>query len=536
MRAFVAGLMVLAGLILVAACANLGSLFAAHTADRSREVALRLALGSSRNRILRQLLTESVLISLIGGAAGLLGSVFVLRWLSTWQPFPTAPLHLPVNPDASVYVIALALAFVSGVMFGIVPVRQVLRDDPYQVIKAGSTGTAGRRFTMRDLLLGVQIALCAVLVTSSMVAVRGLARSMNSKFGFEPRNTVLANINLAMAGYSIDRVGPMQRRIIDAMNALPGVEATGVVNRYPPLAYAAAIKANVFKTETADLKPSNVAAMPYRFDISPGYFEAAGTTVLAGRPFTWHDDQNTPATGVVNRKFALEMFGSVSNALGRYFKLQDGTRVQVVGVVENGKYLSLTEDQQPAMFLSFLRSPSGQAYLIVRSHRNTEELAAAVRHKLRELDAGLPVDTETWTSMLEIVLFPSRAATVSLGVLGVMGAMLSITGIFGMAAYSVSKRLKELGIRIALGAQPREVLQAALGRAFKLLAIGSSAGLLAGILASRVLASIVYSATPRDPVVLAGVAAVMMALGLVATWIPAQRALSIDPITLLREE
>jgi ABC-type antimicrobial peptide transport system permease subunit len=230
------------------------------------------------------------------------------------------------------------------------------------------------------------------------------------------------------------------------------------------------------------------------------------------------------------------MFGSATNAVARYYKLNDGTHVQVVGVVEDGRYLSITEKQQPAMFLSSLRSPSSQTSLVVRSHLDPQQLAAAVRNKLRDLDAGLPVDTETWSSMLNVVLFPSRVATVALGVLGMMGAMLSITGIFGMAAYSVSKRLREFGIRVALGAQRTEVLQAALGRAIKLLAIGSATGLLVGVLATRVLAFIVYQATPRDPLVLLGVVVAMALLGLLATWSPAQRALSVDPMMLLREE
>jgi predicted permease len=535
-RAFMAGLMLLAGLILLAACANLGSLFAARAADRSREVALRLALGSSPMRILRQLLTEAVLISLAGGAAGLLGSVALLRRLSIWQPFPGAPIHVPVEPDARVYGVALVLALVSGFLFGIVPVRQVLRTDPYQIIKSGSMGAVGRRITVRDLLLAVQIAICAVLVTSSMVAVRGLVRSLHGNFGFEPRKAMLVSTNLTTAGYSADKVPTMQKRLIAAMETIPGAERVGLVNDYPPLVYGAGSRASVFKEETKDLRPSNVAAMPYRYDISPEYFDAAGTALLAGRDFTWYDDKNAPAVAIVNQEFAGKIFGSEANAVGRYYRMQDGARVQVVGVVENGKYLSVTEEQQPAMFLPFLQSPSSQAYLVVRSTRNPQQLVAAIRGQLRELDAGLPADIDTWNNLLDVVLFPSRVATVSLGILGAMGAMLSITGIFGMAAYSVSKRLKELGIRMALGAQRKEVLQAALGRAFKLLAFGSAAGLLLGILAGRVLALIVYQATPRDPLVLAGVVVAMLLLGLLATWIPAQRALSIDPMILLREE
>jgi predicted permease len=534
--AFVAGLMLLAGLILLAACANLGSLFAARTSDRSREMALRLALGSSRKRILRGLLTEALLISLAGGALGVVGSVALLRRLSTWQPIAAAPVHLPVTPDVKIYLVALLLAVVSGLLFGMIPIRQLLQANPYEIVKAGSSARLGRRITVRDVLLVVQIAICAVLVTSSLVAVRGLARSLNGKFGFEPRNAMLLNVNLAMAGYSGDQAPAMKRRIFDAMARIPGVEHVGWVNDYPPLAYGSNFRSNVYKDETTDLRQVNIAATPFRYNISPGYFEAAGTSLLTGRSFSWDDDKGSPSVAVVNREFAVKFFGSVPQAMGRAFKLQDGTRVEVVGVVEEGKYLSLNEDPQPAIFLSALQSPSSTFYMAVRSERDPEELAAAMRSKMRELDEGLPVTISTWKTVLSLVLFPSQMATVSLGVLGMMGAMLSITGIFGMAAYSVSKRLRELGIRIALGAQRKEVLQTALGRAFKLLAIGSAAGLILGLLATRVLAFIVYQATPRDPLVLGGVVLAMLLLGLVATWIPAQRALSVDPLILLREE
>ena len=535
-RQFVTGLMLLAGLILVAACANLGGLFAARAADRSREVALRLALGSSRQRILRQLLTEAVLISLLGGTVGLFASIVLLRRMSEWQPFPAAPLHLPVSPDAKIYVVALVLALVSGFLFGIVPVRQVLRANPYEIVKAGSSRRIGRRLTVRDVLLVAQIALCAVLVTSSMVALRGMARSLHSNLGFEPRNTMLVSTNLAMAGYSSEQFSIMQKRMIHALEAVPGVDRVGLVNNYAPLLYAAGSKTHIFKEETADLKPSNAAASPYRYDISPEYFHAAGTTLLAGRDLNWHDDKGAPAVAVVNREFAAKMFGSVTNAVGRYYKMQDGTRVRVVGVVQDGKYMSLTENQEPAIFPPFLQAPTSSSDLVVRSSREPQQLAADLRSALRELDAGLPVDTATWTVQLDLVLFPARMATMALGSLGMMGAILSITGIFGMAAYAVSKRMRELGIRLALGAQRREILQSALGRAFKLVAIGSGAGLLLGVLASRVLAFIVYQATPRDPLVLGGAVLAMFLLGLLATWIPAQRALSIDPLILLREE
>jgi len=339
-----------------------------------------------------------------------------------------------------------------------------------------------------------------------------------------------------MAGYRGDAVLDMQKRMIHAMETIPGVDSAALVNNYPPLVYLAGRSTDVFKEETSDLRPTNAFLRPYFYDVSPEYFRTARTALLAGRSFSWYDDKNASKVAVVNRDFARKMFGSVTNAIGRYYKTQEGARVQVVGVVEDGKYQVLTEDQRPALFLPFLQSPLSAAFLVVRSTRDPQQMAAAMRGKLHDLDEGLPVDTQTWSNMLTVVQFPSRVATMALGVLGTMGSLLSVAGIFGMAAYSVSKRRKELGIRMALGAQRKEVLQSALGRAFNLLAFGSGAGLILGILASRVLASIVYQATPRDPLVLVGVVFAMAFMGLLATWVPAQRALSLDPLTLLREE
>jgi predicted permease len=545
-RAFMAGLMLLTGLILLAACANLGSLFAARAADRSREVALRLALGATRTRILRGLFTEAILISLVGGSVGLLGSVVLLRAMSAWRPFSSWPIHLSVNPDNNVYLVAVLLALVSGLLFGAVPVRQVLRTNPYGIVKAGLGGRARKWVSAREVLLVAQIAICAVLVTSSLVSVRGLIYSLHAKFGFDLDNTMLAETDLSMAGYSGDRVPPMQKRMIHAMEGIPGVEAVGLADSVP---FAMGVSdVMVFADNATDLRPVNASAHPYIFHISPGYFRAAGTALLSGRDFSWHDDKDSPLVAVVNSEFARRLFGSSSGTIGRFYKMRDGTRIQIVGITEDGKYNNLTEDPQPAVFVPILQSPSIATTLVVRTNphamngvRNVSNnspnfLDAAIRNTLRQLDPGMPVIVETRAAPLAVTLFGPRMATVALGVLGVMGAMLSITGIFGMAAYSVSKRLKELGIRVALGAQHREVLQAALGRAMKLLTIGSLAGLVLGLLATRILAFIVYRATPRDPLVLGGVVLAMALLGLVATWIPAQRALSVDPLVLLRED
>ena len=534
-RAFMAGLMLLAALILLAACANLGSLFAARAADRAKEIAIRLALGSRRGLILRQLLTEAMLISIVGGAAGLAAGVFILRALSSWEPIPAIPINVPVNPDLRTYAVALMLAVVSGLLFGTVPIRQIMRADPWQTIRAGSSGAVGlRRFTLRDVLLVMQIAICAVLVTSSLVAVRGLVRSLRSDYGFQPQNAMLVNSDVEMAGYTQNHSADLQRRMVDAVSSIPGVSAAGYISQVP-LGLGGS-DSDVFSDSTSDYRPTNSIADAMDYNISPGYLTAAGTRLIAGRELTYDDNAKAPTVALVNRQFAVKLFGSVNKAIGGHFKFWGGSRAEVVGVVEDGKYRTLTEDRQPAMFFSFLQHQDSGTWLVVRSTRPPDELAPAIQRSLRGIDSGLPLNIDTWTEEMDTALFAARVATVALGVLGLLGAMLAITGIFGMASYAVSKRMRELGIRVALGAGRQEVLRAALGRALRLLTVGSIAGLLLGLMATRVLSFIVYQATPRDPMVLGGVIATMLLLGLIASWIPARRALAVNPLILLREE
>ncbi len=534
-RAFLGGVMLLAALILLATCANLGSFFAARSADRAREMAIRLALGSTRQRILRQLLTEAIVISLAGGALGVQSAAMLLRWLSGWQVIPDSPIHVPVSPDVVTYTVALLLSILSGVLFGITPIRQVFRTDAYQLVKAGaSSARVWRKLTLRDVLLVVQIAVCAVLVTSSLVAVRGLLRSLHSNFGFSPDGAMLARFDLQMAGYDETKAEQFQREALESVQRIPGVFAAGYINHRPlsvnssdTLAYA---------NGTTDFRPLNSVADAFFYKVSPGYFGVAQTTLLAGRDFTWHDDAKSPKVVVVNETFARKVFGSVDAAVGRYFLRGSGDRLEVVGVVQDGKYRTLNEDQQPAMFFPILQDTDTETTLVVRSNRSAPQVAAAMQKTIAGLDPGLPVVIETWPASMGTALFAARAATVALGVMGMLGAMLAVTGIFGMASYSVSKRMRELGIRVALGARRVEVMQAALGRSVKLLCAGSITGLLMGMAASKVLESVVYQATPRDPLVVCGVLVAMVLLGAIAAWLPARRAAGVDPAILLREE
>jgi MacB-like periplasmic core domain len=336
-----------------------------------------------------------------------------------------------------------------------------------------------------------------------------------------------------VAGLSGDRDSPIQMRMIDAVKAIPGVDSAALTDA---LLLSDTNATNVFTDTTTDLSASHAAASPYTFHVSPAYLRTEGTVLVAGRSFTHDDNKDSPRVAIVNREFARKLFGSEFTAIGRHFKMSDGTLIEVVGIAEDGKYGSLAEDPHPAMFLSLTQWLAGAQWMVIRSSRDPQQLGEEIRRALHRVEAGLPVEVEKRQDEFVTVLFGPEMATIALGVLGGIGVILSITGIFGIAAYSVSKRFKELGIRVALGARRTEVLQTALGRAFRLLAIGSAVGLGLGILATRVLAFIVYQATPRDPLVLAGVVVAMAFLGLVATWIPAQRALSVNPLVLLREE
>jgi predicted permease len=533
-RSFIGGIMALAALVLIAACANLASLFAARTADRSRELAIRLAMGSSRWRVLRQLLAEALLISLLGGALGTIFSSALLGTLTRWQPFPEFPVHVTVSPDAKVYFVAVLLSLGSGMLWGLVPLRQVWATDFAQVIKSGAAGSmVVRRFAFRDLLLGIQITLCSLLVTASFVALRGMRYSLHAPLGFEPQGVILAETDLNMGGYTENSCPQIQKRMLQEVGRFAGVTAVGIIDG-PPLGGGGS-STPVYRLGTTDFRMSNSAFGAKYFSVSPGYLNAAGTHLLSGRDFTWHDDAHAPNVAIVNERFARAMFGNVS-AVGLRFMTAGKVDYEIVGIVENGKYDSLTESPWAAMFFPLVQNPVSDTTLVIRAQLPPEEIVPQLNQVLTQIDPNLPFTMHTWPDALAFVLFPARVATASLGVMGLLAAMLSVTGVFGMAMYSVSKRIKEFGIRVALGAQPAQLMLSALGRPLTLLLSGSAAGLLLGAIASRLLAQIVYEATPRDPVVFAGVMTTMALLGFVAMCIPAQRALRIHPAKLLRED
>jgi predicted permease len=535
-RGFLAGVMALAGIVLLAACANLGSLFAARTADRAKEIAIRMAIGSSRWRILRQLLVEAFVISILGGACASGLAWMALTGLASWHPPTRYPLKfLVVSPQPSLILLAFLISVIAGVVFGVMPLRQIFKTDPNDAIKSGgSQFSAGRRWALRDVLLAAQIALCCVTVTAAFVSLRGLGKALTMDLGFNPKNALLTQFDLSQAAYTGDAADHFQRQLLERTSQIPGVEIAGYANT-TPLSGDTSVAA-VFSQQSADFRPSNKAFDMYFFDVSPGYLAASGTPLLAGRDVSFTDTAKTPPVAIVNQEFARRLFHS-EHAVGRYFKNGDGVSIQIAGIVVDGKYFTFSEDPEAAAFFPISQKANTSTALIVRTRRDTADMVAAIRGVVLDLDRAVPIrDLGPWNSQLALTFFPIQVATVALGIFGAFGLLLSIAGTFGLASYTVSKRLRELSIRVALGAHAKQILSAALGRMLILLASGSVIGMLLGVAASRLLSAIVYQATAQDPLVLAAVALTLLLTGSLSVAGPVRRVLHANPATLLREQ
>jgi macrolide transport system ATP-binding/permease protein len=581
-KAFTGGVMALAGLVLLAACANLASLLAARAADRHKELAIRLSIGAGRARILRQLLAESALLALLGGAAGCALAVVLLRLLSQWRAPLDFPVQFEVSPDVRVFAFAFAAALATGLLFSIAPARQAWSADPNQALKGepaggframgamrakrakgakGASRTSARtprrwamrdllpavavvgakraparpprRWAMRDLLLAAQVVVCCLLVSACLVALRGLGRTLSTPLGFDPRGVAVASFDLGLSGYDRQQAEAFQRRALDAASRLPGVSSAAYGNSLP-LSIDQSTNV-VFPAGTTDFRPANAKAASH-YQVSPGYLRTLGARLRAGRDFTWHDDAKAPPVAVVNETLARQVLGA-ADPVGRRFLLGRGAPVEVVGVVEDGKYTSLAEEPRPAFFRPMLQNPNGTSVLLVRSTLPAAEMAFQMRQALAALDPRLPLyGTGSLHQMLGFAFFPAHAASIALGAFGLLAIMLAATGTYGLASYAVSRRTREIGIRVAVGARPWQVLRFVLGRTALLIGGGSLVGLALGFAASRVLESIVALASPRDPWVLAGTAATMVLVGCAAAFAPARRALDVDPVGALRRE
>jgi predicted permease len=528
--AFTAGVLLLACLVLLAACVNVASLLAARTTDRHKELAIRMSLGAGPRRIASQLITESLVLACAGGLAAWGLALLLLRLLSQWRAPLGFPVQFNVEPDWRVFAFTCVASILSGVLFGVAPARRAWRTDPNSTLK-GIPSDFRRTWALRDLLLPVQVTLCCVLVMCSLVSLRGLQRTFEIPLGFEPTGVAVAGFDLGLSRYEKARGRAFQRAALDALSRIPGVTMAAFANSVPLSIDQSS--SSVAPEEATDFRLSaRIEATVY--EVSPGYFRTMGTRLLSGREFSWQDDENATRVAIVNETLARKLFGR-TDVVGRRFR--GGALTEVIGVVQDGKYVSLTESARPALFRAATQVYNGTTVLIARTSAPEPTTAADMRQVLASSDAALAVyGVGSLNQILGFAYFPARAAMAALSVFGILAIMLAATGIYGIAAYAVSRRRREIGIRLAIGAQPREILRVVLGRTSALLLAGSIAGFFLGLAAGPLLASIVYQASPYDPVVMVSVLLAMAVVALLAAAGPARRALRVHPVHALRQE
>ena len=529
-RTFWLGVLVLASLVLLAACTNLASMFTARAADRQRELAVRLAIGAGRGRVVRQVLTETLVLSLAGGGAGYLLASFLSSALSRWRAPMDFPVQWNVTVDWRVFLFALAGSIVAAGLFGSAPAWHASGTDPNATLRGLSTTWGRSRLAFRDVLVVIQVALCFVLVSASFLSLRGLQQAFKLNLGFEPQHVSTAAFELNLAGYSEERGRAFQRQALEAIKKLPGVESAAYSNSVPLSIDQS--RTSLYPADKTDLRPSDRIGVVF-YQVSPEFFAALGIKLLAGREFTWHDDSKSPPVAIINLALAKRAFHT-ENAVGKRFP---GSLVEVVGIAEDGKYESLTESQQPVVFWPILQRYNSTTTLEVKSSLPAAQMVSEVRSAMAKLDPEMPLyGAGGLEQMLGFAFLPTRAAAVALSAFGLLAIMLAATGIHGLVAYAVSRRTHEIGIRMAIGARPIQILRVILGKTAVLLFFGSLVGFVLALAAGRVITSIVYESQPRDPLVMFSVWCAIALLGLFASWSPARRATRVDPLIALHYE
>jgi predicted permease len=531
-RAFGIGIVLLAGLVLLTACANLAGASAARAADRQRELAIRLSIGAGRGRIYRQMLTEAVAIAIAGGAIGMLAATLAARALSAWQLPVGFAAQLDVRPDLRVFTLVFLFSFVAGLVFGLAPARLAARTDPNAALKSAD-GTQRGRWPMRELLVGVQIALCVLLVTACLASVRSLDRFLTMPLGFEPRNLTIASFDLDLAGHERQEGEALRRQALERVSALPGVDSAAYANAIP-LNSDRSLSGIYVNDESMPVMSELPLATKY--EVSPGFFTALQTRILEGRELAWSDNAEARRVAVVNEAFVRQILRT-PRGVGQRFQIgRRGSPIDIVGVVETGKYVTLTEPATPAVFSSILQDYNSNTVLLVRSSLPTAAVAAELREIVSGIDPATPASgVQSAEEMLGGVLLPMRAAAAALSAFAALAIMLAITGIHGLVAYAVARRRREIAIRRAVGAPGARILGLIMARVATLVAAGTFVGFGLAIAARQVLQSIVFGASATDVTTTFAAAMILALVGVAACWAPVRGALRLDPRAVLNE-
>jgi predicted permease len=523
-------------LVLVIACTNLAGFLLARALDRRKEIAVRLALGAKRIQLVRQLVVESLILALLGGAAGVLVAHFTLNLLMRFQPPLPIPLRLDVGLDERVFVFTLVVSVVAGLAFGLVPGLQGTRAQVMPVLRdeAGTTGTRRRR-GMRDILVIMQVAVSVLLLIGSGLFVRSLQKAQAVDPGFDTGPAAILWPNFQLSGYDEARGRLILDALVQRLRSSPGVSAVGVADRLP---LGAAIMTQDFSLDGAEPPPGQD---PFHIDythVDAGYFEALRVPLVAGRSFTAADGPNAPRVAIVSEA-TVRRFWPEGEAVGRLFYLrgQSDALVTVIGVVRDTKVRTLGESARPYVYLSVNQQYLDAVQLVVRGTGSSAQLLANARRTALEVDPQLVLfEAKTMEEHLSLMLYPPRMAALLLSVFGGLALLLSAVGLYGVVSYAVARRTREVGVRMALGATRRDVLSLMLQGGLRLVGAGSVVGLVLGAALTWSIAGFLFGVRATDLVTFVAVPFLLGFVGLLASWVPARRASNVDPLAALRAE
>lgn len=528
---FASVLMALAGMVLLIACVNIAGMLLARASDRRKEISIRLALGAPRWKLIRQLLAESFLLSMTGAVLGVLLAAWLLGALGAFRMPMSVPTNTSLPFDLRVMGFSIALCFAATVLFGLAPALQASRADLVAAMKNQISERLGR-FHFRDLLVGAQVTLSLVLLVGTLLVVRSLQRAVTIDVGFNPRHAVAVTFDLTLSGYNEERGRAFEQRLTEQMRTVPGIESWALCN-FVPLSIAT--NGTSVYAEGKVAPPPEKMEKVIHYEISPGFLLTMQTRLVAGRDFDRGDRRGGPPVAIVNQSLARRLFPG-GDALGKRFH-RGPALVQIVGIVQDGKYISLNDDGRNAIFFPRSQQFDGAITVVARSSMPTEDLLRRIQQVILSLDSTLPFfQVSSLEEHLNLPLLPARIAAIMLGGFGVLAIVLSATGVYGMLAYSISKRTREIGIRVAIGASRGEVLRLVLRRA--LIVVGSASALGAGLAlaAGPYFGPILYGVSPREPQTYLLALALMAMIAVVAAYVPARRALGIEAAVALREE
>jgi putative ABC transport system permease protein len=532
--AFTGLLMAAVGLVLLIACANATNLLLARAITRRRELALRTTLGASRLRLIRQTLTESILLSLAGGVGGLLLARWSIPLLLSLKP-ASFPIFFEAPLDWRVYSFALFVSLFAGIVFGIAPALRSPRLELLSALKDESKLAGPRRSWLRDSIVVVQVTVCLVLLISAGLCVRSLLNARSIDPGFSTHDVVLAQLDPSALGYTEAQQRQFYLQLLEKVRSLPGIRSASLSSSLPLGTDRMVQGVNI----DGFTPPSGQDFFPIQYiNVAPGFFAAMGIPILNGHDFSTRDLSSADIHGgssevVINQAMA-DRFWPNQNPIGRYIKSGKQT-LAVVGVVKTGKYRSLGEDPQLFMYRPF--NYSSKAILVARNQFGAQSSLDGIRHIVLELDPNIvPMDMESIAQYMALPLFFARTTGVLLTVFGAVALLLATIGLSGVVSYSVSQRTNEIGVRMALGANRLTVLTQILRQGMRLTMIGIVFGLALSFAATRLLAGLLYGVKPGDPATYVAVSVFLAAVAFVSCYLPARRAASIDPMQALRAE